>query len=528
MMSSHDSVSTVYKCMLKGAADFLVKPVRKNELRNLWQHVWRRQASSGSAHGPLDESVAQKKVEATAENNASSNHSSGYMVCIQRNRECIEKGSDAQSSCTKPDLEAEKAHMEHMKDLSPAKQNKSVQEQEECLKASMKLPTLDCEAGGSVAAAGKDDNATYQGEDMDPDSQREQTNPISQACDNNPVFISSGEAIDLIGAFDNYHKWNYRSSGLYNNANKVESSPLLDLSLRRSHPSSSVNQITDERHRLNHSDASAFSRYINRTLQPLHSTSPSICNQHKDYEAISDKKSSNHTIDYNSDTYGPTVSSPKSMIALATGQLGQAAMSFLSPQQSVFPVPVRGMRFENLQTAYGSVMSPIFCTQSGLSPTPSPGSASNPEASFQMNPFHPFNAATRNPQQLYHLMDQKANNINEQIEQKQLHKLETLEDTAHLSSATDQSASSSFCNGSVSHLNSIGCTSNGDANPVLAIRDASECGNEDLTIQDGNCQRSIQREAALTKFRLKRKDRCYEKKVYDNHHNSHLHLGYGT
>lgn len=43
-MSAHDSVSTVYKCMLRGASDFLVKPVRKNELKNLWQHVWRRQS----------------------------------------------------------------------------------------------------------------------------------------------------------------------------------------------------------------------------------------------------------------------------------------------------------------------------------------------------------------------------------------------------------------------------------------------------------------------------------------------------
>jgi pseudo-response regulator 5 len=132
VMSSQDSVSTVYKCMLRGAADFLVKPVRKNELRNLWQHVWRRQAvsaivtlfqhysflmflatqkyqshgivlnfilsyqSSNVGPGPPDESVAQQKVEATAENNAISNYSSDYMACIQRNRECIEKGTDAQ------------------------------------------------------------------------------------------------------------------------------------------------------------------------------------------------------------------------------------------------------------------------------------------------------------------------------------------------------------------------------------------------------------------------------------------------
>lgn len=52
--------------------------------------------ASGSSQGPVDESVAQQKVEATAENNACSNHSSGYKACVQRNRECIEKGSDAQ------------------------------------------------------------------------------------------------------------------------------------------------------------------------------------------------------------------------------------------------------------------------------------------------------------------------------------------------------------------------------------------------------------------------------------------------
>ncbi|KAI3963206.1 hypothetical protein MKX01_030336 [Papaver californicum] len=45
-MSSHHSIGIVFKCMLKGADDFLVKPVRKNELRNLWQHVWRKYYSS--------------------------------------------------------------------------------------------------------------------------------------------------------------------------------------------------------------------------------------------------------------------------------------------------------------------------------------------------------------------------------------------------------------------------------------------------------------------------------------------------
>lgn len=42
MMSSNDSMGIVFKCLSKGAVDFLVKPIRKNELKNLWQHVWRK------------------------------------------------------------------------------------------------------------------------------------------------------------------------------------------------------------------------------------------------------------------------------------------------------------------------------------------------------------------------------------------------------------------------------------------------------------------------------------------------------
>ncbi|PHT84347.1 Two-component response regulator-like APRR5 [Capsicum annuum] len=132
MMSSNDSVSTVYRCMLKGsvstvyrcmlkgAADFHVKPVKKNELNNLGQHVWRTRSE------PLDESVAQPKVEATAENNACSNHSSGYKACVQRNRECIEKRSDAQSSCTKPELENEEDNAEDLLESTQPNRNASL------------------------------------------------------------------------------------------------------------------------------------------------------------------------------------------------------------------------------------------------------------------------------------------------------------------------------------------------------------------------------------------------------------------
>ncbi|KAG5381957.1 hypothetical protein IGI04_033427 [Brassica rapa subsp. trilocularis] len=83
MMSTHDSVNTVYKCMLKGAADYLVKPLRRNELRNLWQHVWRRRQSTlAPGSFQLDESLGHQKPEG------------------------------AQSSCTRPETEGESADVE--------------------------------------------------------------------------------------------------------------------------------------------------------------------------------------------------------------------------------------------------------------------------------------------------------------------------------------------------------------------------------------------------------------------------------
>ncbi|XP_020103089.1 two-component response regulator-like PRR1 isoform X1 [Ananas comosus] len=47
MMSSQDEVSVVVKCLRLGAADYLVKPLRTNELLNLWTHMWRRRRTLG-------------------------------------------------------------------------------------------------------------------------------------------------------------------------------------------------------------------------------------------------------------------------------------------------------------------------------------------------------------------------------------------------------------------------------------------------------------------------------------------------
>ncbi|KAF8097116.1 hypothetical protein N665_0294s0022 [Sinapis alba] len=110
MMSTQDSVNAVYKCMLKGAVDYLVKPLRRNELRNLWQHVWRRRQSSlAPGSFPLDESVGHEKPEGASANNSTSNHGDAFE---RDQRPVMGNGGDDQSSCSRPEMQGESADVE--------------------------------------------------------------------------------------------------------------------------------------------------------------------------------------------------------------------------------------------------------------------------------------------------------------------------------------------------------------------------------------------------------------------------------
>nr|KYP38611.1 Two-component response regulator-like PRR95 [Cajanus cajan] len=457
MMSSQDSISTVYKCMLRGAADYLVKPIRKNELRNLWQHVWRRQSSTTGINGPQDESVAQQKVEATAENNAASNRSSGDAACIQRNKELIEKGSDAQSSCTKPDLEAESGPVDDMQEFSPLKggdeaypSGTETQEVETCIRLGQTLMMHDSRDGGLTVGVSKNGEASTT-KDKDADPEHFGNASISdEARDNHYVQInSSKEAIDLIGTFRTHPNCTLKNSTV-NCTGKFDFSPQLDLSLRRSRPSSFENELTEDRHTLMHSNASAFKRYTNRHLQ---ASTPAVlinfCDQQREQRTNCEKNISHVATGCNSDSSTPSMQ--------------KCIMS---------PTTVQSKESE-LATSHSS-------------------------------------------EQLYEPCGPNGNNTQNHIVYTQEHKSEHAEDRGHISPTTDQSVSSSFCNGNASHLNSIGygsnCGSSSNVEQVTTVMAASEAKNEDLT-NNGNSHRSIQREAALNKFRLKRKERCYEKKV---------------
>ncbi|XP_043691006.1 uncharacterized protein LOC122641773 [Telopea speciosissima] len=84
MMSSHDSLGIVLQCMLKGATDFLMKSVRNNKLRNLWQHVWRKYRAT---------------LETVSDNFAAINHGSSSGGKGYGTGDGFDKEIDSQRSC---------------------------------------------------------------------------------------------------------------------------------------------------------------------------------------------------------------------------------------------------------------------------------------------------------------------------------------------------------------------------------------------------------------------------------------------
>ncbi|PNT22724.2 hypothetical protein POPTR_008G046200v4 [Populus trichocarpa] len=110
MMSSHDSMNVVFKCLSKGAVDFLVKPIRKNELKILWQHVWRK-CHSASGSGSESAVRTQKSTKSNgadeSDNDTGSNDDDGIGSVGLNARDGSDNGSGTQSSWTKRAVEVE-------------------------------------------------------------------------------------------------------------------------------------------------------------------------------------------------------------------------------------------------------------------------------------------------------------------------------------------------------------------------------------------------------------------------------------
>ncbi|KAI4328984.1 hypothetical protein L6164_021294 [Bauhinia variegata] len=513
MMSSDDSISMVLKCMLKGAADFLIKPVRRNELRNLWQHVWRRHHISGH---PQNITSPNKKLEAFSENNAASYHSSGSVASTQKNNECTEKGSEAQgpsqlnhrsySSLSNIDIMGnddstipKRESMKHKNDTGE-KATTFVSEAATCNKPFNSID-LKLEQGHGSA---KTETPSVPFRAV---VSRGNPNRGTEMNDcNNELEEPSREAIDLIATFGSPTKNIEGNSLIGGGTDKFDFDPQLELSLRRDFPSSSCKQATEERQRLNHSNASAFSWYSgSKLLQPL-SPTPSSSAEVNDtwWNSHGSNELSRNAID--TSQCGGANPSHENMTSLVIAQSVQAELQL--PNGQFGSLPSTGVNHDHMSSENGHVLlchpiwSPKPVYQKENSPIPT-------SSSFQSYP------ESHKSDQRYHWSDDAAYSSLDQT----VHDKSNLDPMRLDSPAAGQSTSNSICHDAANHINSSAYSgSDGNATSAMVVDNTHENFSDSvrhnydvLRVMDSH--HVSQREAALTKFRLKRKDRCFEKKV---------------
>uniref|UniRef100_A0A803NTP5 Response regulatory domain-containing protein n=1 Tax=Cannabis sativa TaxID=3483 RepID=A0A803NTP5_CANSA len=538
MMSSQDSVSMVFKCMLKGAADYLIKPIRKNELKNLWQHVWRKRTFSKNM------TAAQHGAELASEINTASNQSSDCVVSIKKIKECSEKESDSQSSCTMPHLEAKSEHVQNMQDISQIRSGNSskvdrnnVKSHEDCTPLNKEAVMHENKTEGDKSNLFKPEvvscNEAFRSsllglkeeyignkrmklvETSQPENCEVNANANIQSCYDELVKPSCG-AIDLIGTFDDHPRCTDKSDDQCISISEYP--PQLELSLKGICPRNSNSQGTGERPKLNHSNASAFSWYSNsNTLQPLFPTLPNTEITPKE----GPKKSPEliFTPSFSSTGSSPQHAATRSgshynLPASVAGQSGHTAVSLPSPQLGMSPV--KGLKYEN---SGGNQLLPSFYTQSSVSSTWGPISESQREKS----PFA-ANTSSQHSEQGYQLSEEATHKSSDQTKQekKEFDLVEEVKPSSF--AAADQSHGGSFCDGvgdqisSAEHGSSCGRndgntnSSSGADEKTTTSRGLNDNGHFVYESFRGmDLHRMSQREAALTKFRMKRKDRCFEK-----------------
>ncbi|CAM0952621.1 unnamed protein product [Alopecurus aequalis] len=476
MMSSNDAVSMVFKCMLKGAADFLVKPIRKNELRNLWQHVWRKQLANGGLDlQPIqqEENVAEPPVKKTKVTEAERLIEN---VAACRNREISEQESDAQSSCTRSEPEADSRHTHNLMEF---KQITGRQ-----LSSDPK----------STKENGETNTQTTRNNNLIPRKEGD-LSPKRWACPNDNNCEKASKDVEVVHIIDDEQKPDAQEVDVVRttsqgNADKWFSIPAhqLQLSLRRSDYSSLEDHEKNDKRTLKHSTSSAFSLYNYRPASSFGNVG--------DAQPCSTSARQAELENKNGDS-----------AAASQDKMDTAR----TPIRAVpFPVPAAGLTFDGLPFWSRAPVAPLLYPQSGP-PIWNSETQMSQEGSTQATSFQHNGPTEMDSQQTENAEGQEVvppTNANE----KHLHVEIPSVNPRHVSPVTGESGSSTVMNNSGNALSGSACGSS--TNPITSPTEACNAvnGAPENPGMEGSHQLSL-REVALNKFRLKRKERCFEKKV---------------
>jgi len=493
MMSSNDAVSMVFKCMLKGAADFLVKPIRKNELRNLWQHVWRKQLANGGLDlqpTQQEETVAERPEKKTKVMEAERLIEN---VAACRNRECSEQESDAQSSCTRSEVEAESKHTNSFLEFKQITGRHSSADPK------------------STKGNGENDAQTTRNNNLIPRKEGD-LSPKRWTCPNDNNSEKASREIEVVHIIDDEQTPDAQKevdvvrTAAQGNADRWFSIPAhqLELSLRRSDYSGLEDHEKNDKRTLNHSTSSAFSLYNYRPASSFGNVG--------DVQPCS--TSARHADQENKNGDSAAASQEK--------------MDTAHPPIRVvpFPVPAAGLTFDGQPFWSVAPVAPLLYPQSGPpiwnSETPISQEASTQATSSQQKgqhngPTEMDSQQTENVEVLPPPPNANEKHLHVEIPSDNQQHVSSMTGESgtnqrHVSPMTGESGTSTVVNNSGNTLSGSACGSS--SNPITSPTEPCNAvnGAPETPSMEGSHQLSL-REVALNKFRLKRKERCFEKKV---------------
>ncbi|XP_073223824.1 two-component response regulator-like APRR7 isoform X2 [Cicer arietinum] len=279
MMSAHDSMGLVFKCLSKGAVDFLVKPIRKNELKNLWQHVWRRchsSSGSGSESGTQTQKSVKLKSLEKFDNNSGSNDEEDNGSTGLNNGDGSDNGSGTQSSWTKQAVEVDSpkpvSQWDQIAEGPESTCAQVIHSNAEVCRNKMVPPVIK-ECPEQKEQIGSKHISTL---DVGPSTFNEQINrgQLDLNCENqsgklrckglslSDAVTSTSDSQMRSGEIEPLNRRSKSSDIENKGTNNVEELLSLELSLKRLRGvEEAVTTVQDERNVLRHSDLSAFSRY---------------------------------------------------------------------------------------------------------------------------------------------------------------------------------------------------------------------------------------------------------------------------
>ncbi|XP_021767223.1 two-component response regulator-like APRR3 isoform X2 [Chenopodium quinoa] len=500
IMSSQDSISMVLKCLLKGAADFLVKPVRKNELKNLWRHVWKRLANNGG-NNPQNLTIGQHKAEAPFENNQATNHSGDNVSSSWRSSDFSEKATDAQC-LLRMKHHGEETEVNGREDKHQAKDVKL----EEGLSLHTNVIDDNTDKLGSnvqlskevdVSTSPRVEDGSCAGIATDDGGKGPGNHTYRAKIAGHDLPQPSIEAVDLIVRIKE-QEGAARGESFNGEFNGHNSTPALELSLKR--PLNSETKEVHERQILNHSNASAFSWYS--SIKKPRTSVPSSGGELPKIKGTADSllwpKPCSSDLENK-----PNILAPQS-----------AHCDPVSPHHQIGPVPLPGLAFDSgIWASYGAVFQPIF------NPYTRP-TARSPNSALQREESPLMTSPSKLSDPGTHSSIQGCGQAGDELKAR-----ESADQSGYSSSqVVDPSGSSSQSNdfgnqqnlsahGSASEITDVNATAPGMKESSL-IEETESCKplvHDQFKLKMG--LHSAEREAALAKFLQKRKNRCFEKKV---------------